>query len=138
MEWTTEGLVRLVEVVLSGGVALILRDIVGHMLRKNAEASPTAQRMTEQGIAEKTLLNVARANDELTDDVTRLREVTHDLESRSRLREEWWQTRWDAREVAWSKREAELQAEVDRMRQQMLNLIGELDDLKVRLRTGTE
>lgn len=135
MSWSVEGLARLLEVILAGGVGVVFRDIIQYFIKRRTDASPDVRRMTEQGVIEKALLNVSHSNDELTEDVTRLRGVLAAEQQRNQVREEWWQSRWDAREVYWEKKEASMRVEIDTMREKMLALLGELDELRSRLAT---
>lgn len=135
MSWSVEGLARLLEVILAGGVGVVFRDIIQYFIKRRTDASPDVRRMTEQGVIEKALLNVSHSNDELTEDVTRLRGVLAAEQQRNQAREEWWQSRWDAREVYWEKKEASMRVEIDTMREKMLALLGELDELRSRLVT---
>lgn len=135
MSWSVEGLARLLEVILAGGVGVVFRDIIQYFIKRRTDASPDVRRMTEQGVIEKALLNVSHSNDELTEDVTRLRGVLAAEQQRNQAREEWWQSRWDDREVYWEKKEASMRVEIDTMREKMLALLGELDELRSRLAT---
>ena len=132
-DWISNSLPRLIEVILAGGLGVILRDVINFFLRRSSDSAPAVQRMTEQGIVEKALLNMASSNDELTEEMARLRSLNAELESRGWAREEWWQTRWDSREQRWSARESEMQSEIDAMRSKMLELIRELDEMRARL-----
>lgn len=138
MNWSVEGLASIIQVILAGGVGLILRDIVAYFIKKKSDESPATQRITEQAIIEKTLLNMSSSNDDLVAAVSRLREANAHLEVRGRAREDWWQARWDAREERFNEREGQMQDEIDTLRRKMLELVGELDSLRVRLTTHTE
>lgn len=129
-----EGLSRLIEVVLVGsGFALVLRDVVQSMLRGREAKRPDVLRSAEQGMIEKAILNLKSANDEFAADVTRVRAANTELELKAREREEWWQHRWDERETWRALREAEMQSEIDSMRNRMVELIRELDLMRDRL-----
>ena len=131
-----EGVTRLAEVIMAGGLGVILTDTVRFFLRRKRASEPDQVRTTEQHITERALINVQRSNDELTDDITRTRShVTH-LESAARSREEWWQARWDIREERWNRREAELIEEIDSMRERMTALLRELDELRNKAANG--
>lgn len=130
----TEGLVQLVEVVLVGsGFALVFRDVVQSVLRGREARRPDVQRSAEHGMIEKAILNLKSANDEFASDVTRVRAANTELELKAREREEWWQHRWDERETWRALREAEMQSEMDSMRDRMVELIRELDSMRDRL-----
>lgn len=133
MNWSVEGLARIIEVILAGGAGLMLRDGLNFIFARKTRTLPEVQRVTEQGIIERALLNISKSNDELSDDITRVRAELAVQQDRSRAREEWWQTRWDLREEKWNAREASLLQEIDVMHQKMVELIRELDEMRHRV-----
>lgn len=143
MSLTLDGVARLAEAILGGGVMVVVLAIVNFFIKKKRLAMPDQVRTTEQGIVERALINVQRSNDELTDDITRVRQWASSLQEEARRREDWWQARWDLREDRWNCREAELISEVDAMRASMTEMqarmaamIQELDDLRRRAASG--
>ena len=132
MDWTADGLARFIEVILAGGVGYVLKEVVRHFIRKDEEREPAKVRITEQNITERALLNLSKSNDELTDDITRTRAHNEALEKRNRDSQEWWEARWREREAWWGARESEMQQEIDTMRQKMVELINELDQMRER------
>lgn len=133
MNWSVEGLARIIEVILAGGAGLMLRDGLNFIFARKTRTLPEVQRVTEQGIIERALLNISKSNDELSDDITRVRAELAVQQDRSHAREEWWQTRWDLREEKWNAREASLLQEIDVMHQKMVELIRELDEMRHRV-----
>lgn len=127
---------QIIQALLVGGAAIGLKDFVQYLIRRAEGKSPKGEnevKIAEQGVVEKTLLNLSKGNDELSNDVALLRDYSRTLEQAARSREEWWQARWDVREERWVKREAAMQAEMDMLRSRMVSLINELDDLRSRL-----
>lgn len=133
---TLDGVARVLEVILTGAVAIGAKDVLTFFIRRKTDAEPKQVRTTEQGIVERALINVQRSNDELSGDITRTRDYVKALEHGQRQREEWWQDRWDAREERWNRREAELLYEMDSLRTRMAALLDELDELRVRAADG--
>lgn len=116
-----EAVTTIVVALISGGLLSYGKDAVkGYRARKDA-ATPEAREALAVGVADKSLLVVAKARDELEEDNARLRVTI--VEERNRHAED---------RAQWVAEKARLRAEIDALEGKLRALLSEVEDLRHR------
>lgn len=125
-------MVKLVEVILAGGGGYVIKQAWDWWRDRRRAALPEARHIVQLTHTAQQVDLLAKVNQELEDDLARVRAVLRDTETHSRSSESAWQ----AREAAWLLERRELQSELDEMHAKVRGLMDEIESLQRKWAVG--
>ena len=120
--------IRLVEVILAGGVGYIIKSAWDWFVRRSEAQTPHASATFQLSHTGQQVDLLARVNAELEGDIDRLRLTLTAVEAHARESELAWQ----ARENAWLAEKRQMQEQLDQMHAQVRAQLDQIETLQRR------